>query len=122
MMPPLPGVLTPLGLALWLVWNFAVLSSTQLAVRLILAYSPTRTLLASLLFTLGTIPLLLLFAHPLHSQLGWYPILAVVTGVLGYLIAEYVLRLRRLRACLVTAAGTALLSGPWPVFLEALPK
>ena len=121
-MPPLPGVLTPLGLVLWLGWNFAVLSSTQLAVRLILAYSPTRTLLASLLFTLCTIPLLLLFAHALHSQLGWYPILAVVTGGVGYLIAQYVLRLRRLRASLVTAAGTALLSGPWPVFLEALPK
>jgi hypothetical protein len=121
-MPPLPGVLSPLGLALWLGWNFAVLSSTQLAVRLILAYSPARTLLASLLFTLGTIPTLLLFALPLRGQLGWYPLLAVFSGLLGYLVAEYVLRLRRRRACLVTAVGTALLCGPWPVFLEALPR
>jgi hypothetical protein len=121
-MPPLPGVLSPLGLVLWLAWNFAVLSSTQLSARLILAYSPARTLLASLLFTIGTIPALLLFALPLRGQLGWYPVLAALSGLLGYVVAEYVLRPRRRRACLVTAAGLALLSGPWPIFLDALPR
>ena len=119
---PLPGVLSPLGLALWFGWNFAVLSSAQLAVRLILAYSPMATLLASLLFTLGTIPILLIFALPLRGQLGWYPALAALSGLLGFLVASQVLRLRRRRALLAAAAATALLSGPWPVFLEALPR
>jgi hypothetical protein len=110
---------SPLGLLLWFGWNVAVLSSIQLTVRLIRAYSIRTTLLGGLALTTGSVPIALMYVLLFNSVLAWYPIPMALTGLLGFLVARYVLRLRRLRGRVAAALGTAILSGPWPVFLGA---
>lgn len=106
---------------LWFVWNAAVLSSIQLTVRLIRAYSIRTTLLGASALTAGSLPIGLFYALVLGRGFAWYPLAMLITGLLGFAVAHYVLRLKRLRGRLVAAFGTALLSGPWPVFFELLP-
>jgi hypothetical protein len=117
----LPALFTPLGLLLWLVWNFAVLSSIQLTVRLIRAYSIRTTFLGAAAFTLGSLPI----AYGYHALFGsaftWYPLAMLLSGLLGFAVAHYLLHLKRLRGRIAAAFGTALLSGPWPLFFELLP-
>ena len=119
-MPPLPGLLSPLGLLVWFGWNALVLASIQLTVRLILAFSLRQTLLGAAAQTLGSIPIVLLFAWPLDGRLSAYPLPMLLTGLLGYLVARLVLKIRRQRGRLVSAVGTAILAGPWPALLPGL--
>jgi hypothetical protein len=116
----LPGLFSPLGLLAWYGWNFAVLSSIQLTVRLIRAYSIATTALATLALTLGSLPIALLYAVVLRANLAWYPLAMVLSGLLGFAVAHFLLQLRRLRGRLTAALGTALLSGPWPVFFDVV--
>jgi hypothetical protein len=109
--------LSPLGLAAALGWNFAVLASVQLTVRLIRAFSLRATVLAALLLTTATVPLTLVYNLVLRNALGWLPALMLVTGAVGFLIAGRVLRFRRRRSTVVAAIGIALLSSPWGAFL-----
>jgi hypothetical protein len=108
---------------LWYIWNVAVLSSIQLTVRLIRAFSVWTTMLGALAFTVGSIPIVLLYRAVLSNDPSWYPVPMALTGLLGYAVGRLVLRLRRQRARVAAAIGTALLSGPWPVFMGAgLPR
>jgi hypothetical protein len=44
----------------------------------------------------------------------------LLTALVGFLVAHYVLRLKRLRGRVSAAIGAAILSGPWPVYLDLL--
>ena len=120
-MDPLAGYLSPLGLGLALAWNFAVLASIQLTVRLIRAFSVRLTLVGALMLTAATIPITLAYNALLRNSLVWLPILMVLTGAVGYLIAGRVLRFRRKRSSVVAAVGIGLLSAPWGAFLVGPP-
>lgn len=121
-MADLPGLLTPLGLVLWFAWNVAVLASIQLTVRLIRAFSLPTTLLGAAALTAGSVPIVLLHTLALDRSFALFPLPMALTGLLGFGVAHYVLRLKRLRGRLAAAFGTALLSAPWPVFFERLPR
>src|SRR5436309_1436649 len=83
------------GLLLWFAWNVLVLASIQLTVRLILAFSVRTTLLGALAFTLGSLPIAALYRYILERSLVWYPLVMVLSGLLGYAVARWVLRIRR---------------------------
>ena len=67
--------LSPLGLVIALGWNFAVLASIQLTVRLIRAFSLRTTALAAVLLTSATVPLTLVYNLILRNAIGWLPAL-----------------------------------------------
>jgi hypothetical protein len=119
-MSSLPGFLSPQGMLLWFGWNVAVLSSVQLTVRLIRAYSLSTTLFGAACMTAASVPITLLYALVLNAAFAWYPFAMALTAAAGFAVAHYVLGLKRVRARLVAAFGTALLSGPWPVFLSGV--
>jgi len=116
------SLLSPLGIGLALLWSFAVLASVQLTVRLIMAFSVTRTVLAAVVLTAITVPLssayLLLFGRSLTAM----PVAMLLTGIGGYVIAVRVLRFRRQRSTIVAAIGIGLLSAPWSVLLIPPPR
>jgi hypothetical protein len=113
----LPGLLSPSGLLIWLLWNTLVLASIQLTVRLIRAFSLVQTLLGAAALTVGSVPIALLYVFVLDRSLSAYPLAMLLTGLLGYGVARFVLRIKRQRGRVVAAVGTALLSGPWPVLM-----
>lgn len=113
----LPLLLSPIGLVLWYAWNFAVLSSIQLTVRLIRAFSIRITALGALALTIGTVPIALLYRAVFDARPAWFPVPMLLTAVLGYVVAKRVLRIKRQRGRVVSAIGTALLSAPWPIFI-----
>ena len=103
----LPGLISPLGIALWYGWNVAVLASIQLTVRLIRAFSVPTTLLGAAALTAGTLPIALVQFLLFGPDPRWYPLALAPTAIVGYLVARYVLRIRRLRGRIVAAFGTA---------------
>ena len=118
----MPALFSPLGLLLWFVWNFAVLASIQLTVRLIRAFSVWTTAVGAGAFTVGSLPIAFLYWTGLGGSFAWYPLAMALSGALGFVVAHYLLHLKRLRGRVAAAVGTALLSGPWPLFFELLPR
>ena len=120
---PLPSASAlPLGLLLSYLWNFAVLSSVQLTVRLIRAFSLRPTLVRALALTAATVPITLVYNLVLRNSLAWLPLAMLLTGGVGFWIAARLLRLRRRRGQVVTAIGVGLLSAPWAAFLVGPPS
>lgn len=111
------ALLSPLGLGLALLWSFAVLTSVQLTVRLIMAFSVKKTAIGSVVLTLVTVPLSVLYLWLFGQSLTPLPLAMLVTAGFGYLIADRVLGFRRQRSRVVAAIGIGLLSAPWGVFL-----
>ena len=103
-------------------WNFAVLSSVQLTVRLIRAFSLRTTLVGALALTAATVPITLVYNLVLRNSLAWLPLAMLLTGGVGFWIAARLLRLRRRRGQVVTAIGVGLLSAPCAAFLVAPPS
>jgi hypothetical protein len=110
-------LLSPVALAFALVWNFAVLASVQLTVRLIMAFSPARTVLAAVILTLVTVPLSLAYYAVFGQSLTAMPLAMLLTAVAGFVVADRVLGFRRQRSTIVAAIGIGVLSAPWGVFL-----
>jgi hypothetical protein len=115
-----PWLLSPPGLLVWYGWNFAVLASIQLTVRLIRAFSIRTTLVGAAALTIGSVPIVLLYLLVFRASLTWYPLAMTLSGLLGFAVAHFALHLKRLRGRLVAAVGVALLSGPWPLFFDLL--
>ncbi|MFN8637708.1 MAG: hypothetical protein U0893_27970 [Chloroflexota bacterium] len=115
------ALISPVGIGLTYVWNFAVLASVVLTVRLIMAFSVSRTALAALVLTAATVPLsvayLLLFGRSLTAM----PAAMLVTAAAGFVIADRVLGFRRRRSSIVAAIGIGLLCAPWGVLLVRPP-
>ena len=120
-MDSLAAFLSPSALALAVGWNFAVLTSVQLTVRLIKAYSPRPTLVAALALTLVTVPLTVAYHRWLRPDLGWFVAAMVLTGGVGAFVAARLLKFRRRRGIVVAAVGIGLLSAPWGAFLVSGP-
>ena len=111
------ALLSPLGIALALLWSFAVLASVQLTVRLIMAFSVTRTVLGALALTAITVPLSALYLAVFGQSLAPMPLAMLLTAAGGYVVADRVLGFRRQRSTIAAAIGIGLLSAPWGVFL-----
>lgn len=120
-MDAISALVSPVALLIGLLWNVAVLASIQLTVRLIRAFSPRATLLGALLLTAATVPITVVYSALLGTSLAWLPVLMVVTGGVGFVIAERVLRFRRRRSTVVAGIGIGLLSAPWGAFLVRPP-
>ncbi|MDP8922933.1 MAG: hypothetical protein M3O34_08675 [Chloroflexota bacterium] len=116
-MSSLDAFLAPTALALAFAWNFVVLTSVQLTVRLIKAYSVRATLVAAVALTVVTVPLTIGYHHWFRPSLGWLLVAMVLTGAGGVLIADRVLGFRRQRSIVVAAFSVGLLSAPWGAFL-----
>lgn len=111
------SLVSPPALAIALLWNFAVLASIQLTVRLIRAFSFRATIVAALVLTAATVPITVLYFALFRSQLIWLPAAMIVTGLIGFWISLRLLRFRRQRSTIVAAIGIGLLSAPWGAFL-----
>jgi hypothetical protein len=116
------ALLSPLGIGLAFVWSFAVLASVQLTVRLIMAFSVTRTTLAALILTAVSVPLSVAYLLVFGRSLTAMPLAMLLTAVAGYLIADRVLGFRRQRSTIAAAVGIGLLSAPWGVLLIPPPS
>ena len=111
------SLLSPMGLGLAFLWSFAVLASVQLTVRLIMAFSITRTAIAAVVLTLVTVPISVAYLWLFGQSLTPLPLAMLVTAVAGFFIADRVLGFRRQRSTVTAAIGIGLLSAPWGVFL-----
>jgi len=97
------------------VWNFAVLSAAQLTIRLIMAYSVRLTLVAALWLSFADLPIAAAYDLATTSQaslaarLELAPLAMLFTGLTGFAIARWLLRIRRLRGQIVAAVMVGLL-------------
>ena len=111
----LGALLQPAALLALLVWNFAVLSAAQLTIRLIMAYSARLTLVAALALTVTALPIAALYdlavgpEPSFATRLAWAPLAMVSTGLVGFAIARWLLRIRRLRGQVIAALMVGLL-------------
>lgn len=134
-MDALAFYLSPWGLALSLVWDFAAVSAVQLTVRLIHAYSVRQTALAAVIMTVATPVATAVYvaasgltydialaahlsevarhAYGLQNRLLWLPLPMAFMGLLGFVVATRVLHFKRLRGALVAALGLGVLTIPW---------
>jgi hypothetical protein len=94
----------------------------QLTVRLIRTFSARTTLLAAVLQTAVFLVVAAVYVIWMAARLDLFLIPTAAMGVTGYVLARWVLQVRRTRGRLVAALGTALLASPWPVFLLTAPR
>ena len=111
----LTGLLQPGALVALLVWNFAVLSAGQLTIRLIMAYSVRLTLVAGVVLSVAALPIAAVYdlavgpQPSLATRLAWAPLAMLLTGLAGFAIARWLLRIRRLRGQIIAGLMVSLL-------------
>jgi hypothetical protein len=99
----------PLWLLGLLAWNFVVLAAVQLTIRLIMAFSIRTTVLGAVVLTLLALPIgvvyeLLLGPQPtVSTRLNYALVPMVLMAAAGFVVARWVLKLRRLRGQVVAA-------------------
>jgi hypothetical protein len=109
------ALLQPGALVALLVWNFAVLSAAQLTIRLIMGYSARLTLVAAVVLSLAELPIAAVYdlavgpQASLATRLALAPLAMVLTGLVGFAIARWLLRIRRLRGQIIAALMVGLL-------------
>jgi hypothetical protein len=93
-----------------------VLSAVQLTVRLIMAYSVSRTLIAALVLAAVSLVVAAIYdvlvgPDPTYGRrLALAPVALVLMGFAGFAIARWVLRFRRTRGQVVAAFMVGLLA------------
>jgi hypothetical protein len=111
----LPALVQPLALGALVLWNFAILSAAQLTIRLIMAYSVRLTVVAAVVLTVVDLPIAAISdaavgpGASLATRLVFAPLTMVLTGVTGFAIAHWLLRIKRLRGQVVAAVMVGLL-------------
>jgi hypothetical protein len=135
--PSAPIVLL-LGMVASFIWNFAVLSSIQVTVRLLRLYSVRAMLVGALVLTAGGLPITLGYlalsdvtydselaqrllesrppawqAYVFQNRLQWLPAAMAPMGTLGFLVVRRVLRFKRMRGAIFAALGVGILCVPW---------
>ena len=111
----LATLLQPGWFAVLLAWNFAVLSAAQLTIRLIMAFSVRRTLVAAVVLSIVALPIaavydVLVGPQPgLAAQLRWAPVPMLLMAVAGFAIARWLLHIRRLRGQIIAGLMVGLL-------------
>ena len=105
----LGALLQPGALVALVAWNFAVLSAAQLTIRLIMAYSVRLTLGAAVVLSLADLPIAAAYdagvppQTPLAIRLELLPLAMLLTGLVGFAIARWILKIRRLRGQVIAA-------------------
>ena len=108
--------MSPLWLAVLLAWNFVVLAAAQLTIRLIMAFSVRTTLIGAVVLTACSLLVGLVYdavvgpQASLATRLTTMPLAMVLEGIAGFVVARWVLRIRRLRGQLVAAVMVGLLA------------
>jgi hypothetical protein len=107
--------LEPWWFAAVLVWNFAVLTAAQLTIRLIMAYSIRRTVVAAVILSLVALPVAAVYdlvAGPsasLNGRLSWAPVPMLLMGVAGFGVARSLLHIKRMRGQVIAGIMVGLL-------------
>ena len=107
--------LQPGWLALLLAWNFAVLSAAQLTIRLIMAFSVRLTLVAAIALTAAALLIAAVYdvivgpQPSLAVRLSWAPLPMLLMGLVGFVVARRLLRIRRLRGQIIAGIMVGLL-------------
>jgi hypothetical protein len=105
----------PVWLAVLLGWDFAVLSSAQLTIRLIMAFSVRTTLVGAALLTIVALAAAVVYDVAVGSQaavstrLELVLLPMVLMGLAGFLVARRVLRIKRLRGQVIAGLMVGLL-------------
>ena len=106
----------PGWLAVLLAWNFVVLAAAQLTIRLIMAFSVRTTFVGAIVLTVFSVLVGLFYElvvgpqATLTTRLTTLPLAMLLEGVAGFVVARWVLRIRRLRGQLVAAFMVGLLA------------
>ena len=107
-MTTLATFLQPVWLAVLLAWSFAVLSAAQLTIRLIMAFSVRATLVAATVLAIAALPVAYAYdlvvgpAPSLAQRFIALPVAMLLMGAVGFAIARWLLRFRRLRGQIIT--------------------
>lgn len=111
----LATLLQPGWFAVLIAWNFAVLSAAQLTIRLIMAFSVRLTLMAAVVVSVAALPIAAsydLIVGPqasLAMRLSWAPLPMLLMGVVGFAVARWLLKIRRLRGQIIAGCMLGLL-------------
>lgn len=111
----LATLLQPGWFAVLLAWNFAVLSAAQLTIRLIMAFTVGRTLVAALALSLLALPIAAVYDVFLGSEpsladhLRWAPLPMALMVVAGFAVARWMLHIKRLRGQIIAGLMVGLL-------------
>jgi hypothetical protein len=111
----LATLLQPAWLVGLLLWSFMVLSAAQLTIRLIMAFSVRLTFVAAVLLSVAALPIAAIYdlvvgpQPSLSARLTAAPIAMLLMGVAGFLIARWLLRIRRLRGQIIAGLMVGLL-------------
>lgn len=103
------ALLQPIALAALCVWSFGVLSAAQLTIRLIMAFSVRLTAVAAVVLALAALGLAAVYDLAFGTQLSLAmrielaPVPMIVMAAVGFGIARWVLRIRRLRGQVIAA-------------------
>jgi hypothetical protein len=106
----------PGWLAVLLAWNFVVLAAAQLTIRLIMAFSVRTTLVGAIVLTVLSLVVGLVYETvvgpqpSLTTRLTTLPLAMLLEGIAGFVVARWVLRIRRVRGQLVAAVMVGLLA------------
>jgi putative effector of murein hydrolase len=107
--------LQPGWFAVLLAWNFAVLSAAQLTIRLIMAFSVRLTLIAAIAVSVTALPIAALYdvivgpQPALAVRLSWAPLPMILMGLVGFVVARRLLKIRRLRGQIIAGCMLGLL-------------
>ncbi|MDQ6672394.1 MAG: hypothetical protein M3069_16900 [Chloroflexota bacterium] len=107
--------LQPGWFAVLIAWNFAVLSAAQLTIRLIMAFSVRLTLVAAGAVSLAALPIAAVYdvvvgpQPSLAVRLSWAPLAMFLIGLVGFGVARWLLRIRRLRGQIIAGCMVGLL-------------
>lgn len=121
----LGAFLTPEGAVALAVWNFAVLAAAQLTIRLIMAFSIRTTVAGTVALTALSYPVAWVYDvlvgadAGFSARLNWAPVAMLLMGGAGFVVARWVLRIKRARGQLIAGGMVAVLAPH--LFTLALP-
>jgi Na+(H+)/acetate symporter ActP len=111
----LATLLQPGWLAFLIAWDFAVLSAAQLTIRLIMAFSVRLTLVAAVAVSVAALLIAAIYdivvgpQSSLAVRLSWAPLPMILMGLVGFVTARRLLRIKRLRGQIIAGFMVGLL-------------
>jgi len=111
----LATLLQPAWLVGLVLWSFMVLSAAQLTIRLIMAFSVRLTFVAAVVLSVAALPIAAVYDFvvgpqaALSARLTAAPIPMLLMGLAGFLMARWLLSIRRLRGQIIAGVMVGLL-------------
>ena len=108
-------LLQPWALVALFVWSFGVLSAAQVTIRLIMAFDVRLTLFAALLLSVAAIGVGFIVdavagdQASLARRIELVPLSMLLMAIVGFAIARWVLRIKRLRGQIIAGLMVGLL-------------